>query len=162
MADDRGLHISAEIGYWAISTMECWSCKRETRVTALVAAPPVYIREGEEAVEEDGALFVTGVPELSEASMQELRSINAQVWLDESRTAGSSYLMNHCRHCDAKIGDHYVTQIHGPLLPLADEDIGKIQLASMKEPVDLECGGYSQSSRLDEVLRWEPPYERGY
>ena len=155
--DDTPNTLSAEIGTWASAPMECWSCKRETRVTALIALPPVYLNDDGAQEELDEPVFVQNIGELPEEALAELRVINPNLWLDHSQTAGQEYFMNHCRHCDAKIGDHYVMKLGGPLLPLEDAGLPAIQLASAKAPVMLENVGYSMSSRLADVVDYEPP-----
>lgn len=117
---------------------DCYHCKRQTRMFALMALPP-FAYEGEEPVvmDDDGPLLreVTCPP--SNLTQQLEPIVGPILRLDDSRTAGSTYLMNHCEHCDAKQGDFFVLGPDGPFWPYDDAQLQAIEETRLEGPFRL-------------------------
>lgn len=90
----------------------CWSCGQVTDVFGL------QVDSGSEDVDDhvesvDGCML-SNVQHVSGDLEERLVSMtDGKLRRDHSKTVGFSYLMNHCRHCDAKIGDFGLHQEPG-------------------------------------------------
>src|SRR5688572_26180062 len=58
---------------------------------------------------------------------------------DMSKTARSRYVMNHCAHCDAKQGDHYVHGPDGPFWPQSSTEFESVVGTALVGPVQLSA-----------------------
>lgn len=97
---------------------ECYRCKETTRMFALMALPPFSFEGEQDHVLDDDGPMLREVNELPESLVQALRPMSGSLWReDHSQTAGATYWMNHCEHCDAKQGDHFVQGPNGPFWP---------------------------------------------
>jgi hypothetical protein len=72
---------------------ECWKCEKESKVYAL---------------SESGDKLLFNISSLSNEAVNTLTDISKTFYLDRSSMADTSYFMNHCEHCGAKIGDFYL------------------------------------------------------
>jgi hypothetical protein len=62
--------------------------------------------------------------------------------MDFSQTTGTSYWMNHCEHCTAKLGDFdTVCEYAAAFSPLTTLEAAKIHLEEITEPLAIACGG---------------------
>jgi hypothetical protein len=135
-----------------VALRECWRCAQSTRVFAVVLPP------GHEAlIEEDDPAgdrwergecsvllsYLEAVP--AEVTTQ-LRMLAPHYRLDHSRTTESFYWMNHCEHCEAKLGDFDTIEEPGTFFELGaglderrliTEDFNPIA-----EPFSGRCGSY--------------------
>ena len=127
----------------------CYRCQRTTRMFALMALPP-FAYEGDDAgvMDEDGPMLreVTNLPD---NLTQQLRPIVGSILrLDESKTARSTYWMNHCGHCDAKQGDYYVQGPDGPFWPYNDSQVQAIEAVRLEGPFRLPDANTAYSGAM--------------
>ena len=142
-------NIRAEQWFLATTTRECWRCHVSSRVFGIV------LPEGHEAliVADDpdndcwqpGDLpailsYVTDVPE---SVAKHLRSLAPRYRVDYSQTIDSFYWMNHCEHCEAKLGDFETFQEYGVGFGAMGD---RIRLLKMPEPFFASCGSYSEGA----------------
>jgi hypothetical protein len=135
-----------------IAPRECWRCGESTRVFAIVLPP------GHEAlIEEDDAAadrwergecsvllsYLEAVP--AEVTVQ-LRMLAPHYRLDHSQTTESFYWLNHCEHCEAKLGDFDTIAEPGTFYELgAGLDERKLIIEDfhlIAEPFSGRCGSY--------------------
>lgn len=103
---------------------------------------------------DDDPAYLTAVCGIDPELEAQARAINPGLFYDYSRTQDETYLMNHCRHCEAKIGDHYVFKAEGPLMPFYDEDQqSRLVFVPISKRIGLESASETQSSFLDELLQ---------
>lgn len=135
---------------------QCHSCKKSTRMFALMVLPP-FTLEGaqDEALDEDGAML--RMPEgLPTALAQAIRPVTANLFRrDHSRTAGASYWMNHCEHCDAKQGDHFVQGPDGPFWPNDEAQMKRIEATRLVGPFRLPDASTSYSGAMADWRDWK-------
>ena len=138
----RSPHIRAPSWCLVASTRECWRCGATSSVFE-IRLPPGY-----EAlyVADDPAddCWVVGenwtrlsyVVDLPENVAAQLYQRAPRYRVDFSQFTQSFYRMNHCEHCDAKLGDFETLQEFG-----AFESC--VELARIYEPFTASCGGYT-------------------
>lgn len=122
----------------------CWRCSKPTRVIAFVL--PAGFGEYDE--DEDGeryfdtcseAMVLSYVTFLPYVVSKQAQTLNPHFHLDESRSYGR-YWMNHCEHCRAVQGDHYlIGQPEGPFFPMEDDAAAQVVLFEVNAP--FECCG---------------------
>jgi len=117
------------------SSYSCWNCGRAAPV-AMIGAP-AGARERRDDFEEihDEAVLLSYILDLNYDALDILRSSGATIRADMSYAAGEGYLMNHCTHCDAKIGDHYLQQPGAPFFPVADEEFERVTTRKYVSPL---------------------------
>lgn len=99
----------------AVETAECWKCHEQARVVAPIA-PIGSVAIDDEDDEADSAVPLV----VNEATiLMDVQSMSADLAAiargtvptfrpDFSNALGVGYWMNHCQHCGAKMGDHYL------------------------------------------------------
>lgn len=118
--------------FFILETYErCWRCKEMTTVFGILLPPgheecESFVDDDEnetlEWEQKDWNVVPCFVKNLSELASKEIRLIANCYFLDSSKTYGSSYWMNHCEKCGAKIGDNYIHGHPGTALnPFPDE-----------------------------------------
>lgn len=92
----------------------CWKCGQTTDVFGVRIDSGSHLIDGEHEELEGGMLLY--VEALSGDLEQRLSEMTeGRLRKDYSKTTDSSYIMNHCRHCGAKQGDHPLhNEIDGP------------------------------------------------
>lgn len=91
---------------------QCWSCDQVTDVFGIQIDSGVEVLD--QAVESIAGCMLNNVEHVSGELEERLVSMtDGKLRRDHSKTVGYSYLMNHCRHCDAKIGDFGLHQEPG-------------------------------------------------
>ena len=144
-------NMRAPFWYLAVSTRACWHCKAISHVFAIMLPPgnevltAVEDESGDacadDAVDdcwkesEDSTLlsYITDVPESVAA---QLRQRAPRYHADSSQTIQSTYWMNHCEHCKAKLGDFETVEEVGTF-------DGQVELAQIDEPFAAACGGHT-------------------
>ncbi|VWC81964.1 hypothetical protein BLA39750_01267 [Burkholderia lata] len=148
---------------WSVArtSTPCWKCHRDTRVYAVcVCQPAGWIYSTPDDPEwsaslpeatRDGRLDSWGMWEalpcattcayltrLNGSAAKQLSDLCPAYRPDTSREAGGRYWMNHCEHCEAKQGDHFVHATEsrpGLFLPLSDEGAAGIQFHEVESPL---------------------------
>lgn len=125
---------------------ECWVCKKQTRMFALMALPPLQCHGYDiDSVDKDGSML-NALEALPETLVRAIApTVGRGLRVDHSGTRDESYWMNHCEHCDAKQGDHFVHGPNGPFWPNDDEDKQAVQASRIDGPFEIpgEHSGYS-------------------
>jgi len=133
-------NIKSNMFYIVQSSTSCWICKKTTEVACIV------VPQGHESFESDSCL-----PSEYAASLNELEYLNDEpltilgrlapsCFLDYSQQADHSYLMNHCSHCRAKLGDFYLhSEPGGPFFPITSEDYKAIHIQRFDIAIEAEA-----------------------
>jgi hypothetical protein len=106
--------------YSVVETSQaCWSCKKSTKVFGFLLPETFETLELIEDAEDESkdelqwevagyAAFVSFVTELLPSVADRLKILAPRYRLDFSQTTQSTSYMNHCEHCGAKQGDHFM------------------------------------------------------
>lgn len=131
----------------------CHECGSFVPVFALLIEGPFECRGEELLGPDDTSALLRNVETLPAALQRVLEARSQGSWrLDDSRTAGSSYFMNHCRECGAKIGDWYVSQPGTAFFPLNDSEIQRVRGYRQQGPFEFESPHLALSSWTDDWL----------
>jgi hypothetical protein len=158
MSDDEGMTCGSV--YLLRAMGRCHACDQPTSLFALMAlAPFTFADDEEEPLDDDGFMLrnlvdvdAALVPLLAEHTGGLLRP-------DDSQTARLTYWMNHCEHCDAKQGDHFVQGPDGPFWPYTDEESDAIEGVRLEGPFalgDASCSVGPMNQWLDRKLGVPP------
>lgn len=132
----------------AESKMACWKCKKETKVFALPLLSPNYDVECHDDDEDDqyNELAENGVAHfmgytnfVTKDYAKFLNSTAPKFRVDRSKTMKASYWMNHCEHCDAKIGDFNLLNNSGPFDIQSEDQAKAIQIKQIDGYMEAEC-----------------------
>jgi hypothetical protein len=151
--DDEPSAVTVPRAYVLTAPHQCHECSKQTRVHALLLQGPFQV-QGYPGVEPDdvSALlkYATSVP----AHLLGVVATEAEGrWhLDASRTYGDRYYMNHCEHCGAKIGDHYLGEPEDAFFPLNARQLARISGQPVDGPFLFEDPQLSVSTWMDEWL----------
>ena len=136
--------------FLATTTRNCWRCAASTRVVAIVLPEEheaFYVGEGpadDRWQESVLPVVLSYVAYLTEPVAAQLRPLAPHYRIDLSQTTGTSYWMNHCEHCTAKLGDFDTVCEHGVgFSPRTTEQAAAIYLEEIAERFDTSCGGYT-------------------
>ena len=146
--------VVAEAAYILEAEHPCHECGSFVPVFALLIEGPFECRGEELLGPDDTTALLRNVVMLPSELQRTLEAQSKDSWrLDESRTAGSSYFMNHCRECGAKIGDWYVSQPGTAFFPLDDEGIKRVRGRRQQGPFVFDSPHIAVSSWTDEWVR---------
>ncbi|CAG9183829.1 hypothetical protein [Cupriavidus pampae] len=155
--------------YVAQSVERCWQCDGVTPVYAL-AVPAGHLAwydlpeasEGPEAalaweVAEAGS-FVSDLTATAGSVRQVIAAHCPGYHVDYSNTAGGHFAMNHCKHCEAKIGEFYLhKEPGGPFFPMSPEDAARITLRPVRAPLLVKgCASISSEDFFSDCRRGDP------
>lgn len=124
----------------AQTATKCWRCGDATRVMGIV------LPSGHETLESDDngsawwirqfePCFVFYITELAAPVATHVSRISPNYRVDFSKTTSSSYLMNHCEHCNMKQGDFAMyCEPGGAFFPTSQESARDIRLHIVEEP----------------------------
>lgn len=154
--------------YLLTSAMECYSCKQQTRVHAFMALPPFQYDDDDYLDIDDDGSMLREIGWMSRELEKTALEVSGGHWRpDRSATLGATYWMNHCEHCGAKQGAHFVHGVEGAFWPVTDEARDAIQVLHIEGPhVFRDVGsGYSGAmadwrDRKHGVVREPPPVSR--
>ena len=151
--DDEPSSVTAPRVYVLTAPHQCHECSKETKVHALLLQGPFQVQgdPGADADETSALLkYATSFP----ARLLDVVAIESEgrLHLDTSRTYGSRYYMNHCEHCGAKIGDHYLGEPEEAFFPLTAEQLARISGQRVDGPLRFEDPQLSFSMWMDEWL----------
>jgi hypothetical protein len=105
--------------YVVTSIRDCWKCKKISRVYSLGSHEvqvkhPLNVDHWEEALDcvvnaknyvPDGLFLTSGIDSIDAQTTEYLKTHTPKYYPDFSKTANARYWMNHCEHCEAKLGD---------------------------------------------------------
>jgi hypothetical protein len=100
-----------------VTTRDCWRCEATTHVVGIALAAgyeALHFYEDDDDTAEPGEYWRTGrqltvlsyVRDLADSVARRLQVLAPRYRIDFSQTIGSFYWMNHCEHCEAKLGDN--------------------------------------------------------
>lgn len=98
------------------ANISCHRCSKQTAVYS-VFLPSGFVSRSPGAAQgwvrsNTGALF-SAITDLEGQAAAEVKQLAPGYRPDSSVGKGHSYWMNHCAHCDTKVGDHYLHAKHG-------------------------------------------------
>jgi hypothetical protein len=140
-------NIRAEHWFLATTTRECWRCHALSHVFGIVLPGGhdalIVADDPDNDCWQPGDLpailsYVTDVPE---SVAKRLRSLAPRYRIDYSRTIHSFYWMNHCEHCEAKLGDFETFQEYGVGFGTMGD---RVRLLEMPERFYAACGSHSE------------------
>lgn len=131
--------------------MACWKCGSRTVVTAIwVPRLTEFDEEGELEVADAAVLqYVEALDPAAEAVILQTAPL---LRVGQSQTAGVKYWANHCSHCDALQGDHYVMGVDGPFFLQFHEDLASLNVHPRGMSLRA-TSGYSESGWMSWLSR---------
>jgi hypothetical protein len=145
--------LTAAAAYLLENEYQCDSCSRPTKVFAVMAAGPLKIEGDVFGSEEDFSCVLRRLDQLPEPIAQVAQAASeGRLRLDFSRTAGESYLMNHCQHCGGKIGDWFIHKPGEAFFPTHPDDIARIAGQRIEGPFVFDDPDTSWSGWTDDWL----------
>jgi len=142
-------NIRAPYYYLATGARDCWRCQTLTRVFAIVlpAEHEGLIVEDDPADDrwQEGSqtTVLSYVGGLDESVATRLRQLAPRYRLDFSQTTQSFYWMNHCEHCEAKLGDfETIQEFDSPFHDLGANP-GSATLQEIAESFAASCGSHT-------------------
>lgn len=148
LPESRPPNIRAPRWFLASSTRECWCCKRSSHVFAIVlpAGYESLIVEDDPADDYwecgERSTLLSYVGGVSASVASELRRRAPRYRIDCSQGA-HFYWMNHCEHCEAKLGDFETLEEVGTFRELGAAAPRGLELTEICEPFAGSCGGYT-------------------
>lgn len=133
----------------------CYSCEKVTSMFAMMVLPPFSLEGEQEPPDDEGAMlsYVGDLPNSLVLAMGPI--VGTILRQDFSHMAGSTYWMNHCEHCDAKQGDHFVQGPGGPFWPDSPSAMDAIEALRLEGPFRLPQAGVCYSGAMAE---WRDRY----
>lgn len=141
-----------------VTTRDCWRCQATTRVFGLALAAGYQALHFYENDDDDDDTAVPGeywrpgrtlailsyVKDVPDTVARRLEGLAPRYRLDFSQTIQSFYWMNHCEHCDAKLGDNETFHEFGVGFDLSGVGPNEIRVeAEIAEPFAAACS-YSE------------------
>jgi hypothetical protein len=147
-------NVRAPRWFLAMSTRTCWRCDASSRVYAIVL-PPGYeaLNVGDDPADDDywergaNSTLLSYLVAVAVLVAAQLRRLAPRYRVDYSQTAHSFYWMNHCEHCEAKLGDFETMEesgtFYGPDHAFEVGGCRSIDLREIGEPFAGSCGSYT-------------------
>lgn len=146
--------VVAEAAYILEAEHPCHECGSFVPVFALLIEGPFECRGLVGLGADDATALLRYVQTLPSALQRALDAQSQGSWRRvDSKTAGTTYFMNHCRECGAKIGDWYVSQPDTAFFPLDNEGIKRVRGRRLQGPFVFDSPHISVSSWTDEWVR---------
>lgn len=165
--------VRAPFYYVIQSTTRCWQCPEWTRVFSFKL--PEEHEQFDYVEDEDEGFSLTSnlgewkshgyrgtasdVHSLSPQVTKQIRRFTENFKHAYSRTAGSRYLMNHCEHCGAKLGDFFMhNEPGGAFFPTSSGEGQRMTLFRINERFDANCSvGFASEDFFDWMQVREQP-----
>lgn len=144
-------HLRSPYYFQVESESECWKCGVITRVFSFML-PEVheqftYLEEDEEGFTETRNLgywkspeyrgIISSINGLAPQVHKQIRARTEHYKPAYSKTAGETYFMNHCEHCEAKLGDFFMhSEPGGAFFPTSPNHASKMTLKKINERFD--------------------------
>lgn len=134
---------------------QCYQCKKATRMFALMALPPFTVEGDQDEAFDDEGPMLRELTDLPDALAQAIRRVTGSfLRRDYSHTASLTYWMNHCEHCNAKQGDHFVHGPDGPFWPNDEAAMRAIEATRLEGPFRLPDASTSYSGAMADWRDW--------
>ncbi|WP_248767663.1 DUF5710 domain-containing protein [Pseudomonas sp. MWU12-2345] len=146
--------VRAPYYYVMESISHCWGCSNLTRVFSFKLPEQHEEFDYYENEDEDFTLTsnlgewkchgyrgtVSNIDSLSPLVTKQIHRFTTKFKLAYSKTAGSRYLMNHCEHCGAKLGDFFMhSEPGGAFFPTSPDEAQRMTLIKINERFDANC-----------------------
>ncbi|MGV8842699.1 MAG: DUF5710 domain-containing protein [Pseudomonas sp.] len=165
--------VRAPYYYVMESISDCWSCSNWTRVFSFKLPEEYEEFDSVDDEDEDFALMsnlgewkchgyrgtVSNVDSLSPQVAKQIRRFTDKFKHAYSKTAGSRYVMNHCEHCGAKLGDFFMhSEPGGAFFPTSPDEAQRMTLFRINERFDANCSvGFASEDFFDWMQIREQP-----
>lgn len=136
--------IRAQKYYISQSSASCWKCEGITRVHGFILSGSYEVREWIEGEDDEGVVVwdewtnttvLSYVRGLSGRILETVKKISPYWYMDNSKIISEPYLMNHCEHCKAKMGDfETIQESDSPLHPIFPASISRMSIMEVSEP----------------------------
>jgi Domain of unknown function (DUF5710) len=143
-------NVRAPFWYLARSMRVCWRCKASTQVFAILL-PAAYeaLFVGDDPADDcweraEAPTVLSYVVEVPLSAAAHLRTYARPYRIDFSNTTRSRYWMNHCEHCDSRLGDFETLQEYGTFYEPDGTLPAALQVWRIDEPFTASCGSHSQ------------------
>lgn len=102
---------------------------------SMMALPPFSFEGDQDKTQDDDGPMLFDIAALPVELAKAIEPISGSLLrIDYSNTAGLAYWMNHCEHCDAKQGDHFVQGPNGPFWPNDQAEMASIEAVRIDGP----------------------------
>lgn len=136
------------LGFFIAESVEaCWRCKRNTRVFAFLLPENFQYTDYNEALEDrvwnvsNHKSFLSFATHLNTEALKSMHKISPHYFPDFSKQSSSTYYMNHCEHCNAKLGDFYMHSEPGDAFkPITPERAMSLKLYWQDELFEANVG----------------------
>ncbi len=141
LQENNNKNLDADIrsnGFFIVESLEqCWRCRQITSVFAFLLPEDHQVKNYDENADDDTPIWVTAgykvilgfIRFLNKECLETIQKISSHYYFDFSKTASSSYYMNHCRNCNSRLGDFYMhSEPGGAFSPMTCEQAGDIKL----------------------------------
>jgi len=148
------------------SRRDCWKCGRETRVVGFAlpcgheqleeSSPDrefssdaeydawVDGPDGTQWVPQETTSVLSYITHISESALARIHSLTKRYRKDSSGVTGSRYFMNHCEHCDAKLGDfETIEECDAPLRPIGIASASRLMRCPVNERLEADASSTS-------------------
>lgn len=129
----------------------CWKCGESTRV-ATIWVPSFTDTSDVEGPEDEpeigGAATLRHIEDLDDNVTDHVREVATWLKPGHSETAETTYWANHCPHCDALQGDHFVMGVNGPFFFQHRAEADALELIPGRGPLTANASA-SQSEWMD-------------
>lgn len=135
-------NIRAPFWYLATGTRVCWRCDAPSIIFAILLPPgyeALYVADdpADDCWEGgDNLTLLSYVDDVPQIVAAQLRLQAPRYRVDYSQTIHSFYWMNHCEHCEAKLGDFETLQEAGAFE-------GHVKLLEINEPFAASCASHT-------------------
>ena len=153
MAAEEVMNARAPSFFVMEGTRDCWSCKAQTAVVGLGLPRGFEIFEDGRWVAQEGPGIVFWVDRLAPNVVAQVQRINGRYRIDFSRKLKRRYWINHCEHCDAKLGDNYLyNEGKPPFGRMSPEDVAVIRFTHVKEPFLAQVDHFGVAETLERAM----------
>lgn len=148
MNDDTPIIRTCDSVYLLTSSMECYSCRKPSRVHALMVLPPFASSDTDDDWDEDECMVrhLETMPSTLEDAVAS--RVSGRWRPTASITLQETYWMNHCEHCDAKQGEFYVHGPDGAFWPNNEAEMDNIQSERFAGPHAFIDGDMNHSGAM--------------
>lgn len=123
-----------------LSVATCHACQGTTHVARLWVPEHWGTFEPGDAPEHEPDPALLGfVEQISLGVAEQVQAHAPWMRMAPTRTSGLTYLANHCQHCDAVQGDHYLGEPGGPFWPDTPALMQALRFLPCQGPLEVEA-----------------------